>query len=80
MTIHDATVACLPGPEFPFLLVGLVGLLIVIPATLRNLLLSDDKWDFPPHEQWESGLDGEDLANFLDPDGVSIRLFEAWTI
>jgi len=42
MTVPYVLVVWLLGPEFPSLLGGLIGLLIVIPAAQKNFLLPHD--------------------------------------
>jgi lactate permease len=45
-TIPALIVATLVGPEFPSLLGGLIGLMIVTPAAQRGFLLPKQPWDF----------------------------------
>ena len=42
------------GPEFPSILGGLVGLIIVAFAIKLNFLVPKDKWDFSPLSEWPS--------------------------
>lgn len=46
------------GPEFPSLLGGLIGLMILIPATQRGFLVPRQTWDFPEKNQWEKNWMG----------------------
>ncbi|MDG5471376.1 L-lactate permease [Jeotgalibacillus sp. ET6] len=45
-TLPAFTVATLLGPEFPSIIGGLVGLMIVVPAAKKGFLLPDKPWDF----------------------------------
>ncbi|WP_052504612.1 L-lactate permease [Rossellomorea aquimaris] len=45
-TLPALLVATFLGPEFPSIIGGLVGLLIVVPAAKRGFLLPDEAWDF----------------------------------
>ncbi|WP_341357195.1 L-lactate permease [Rossellomorea sp. y25] len=48
-TLPALLVATFLGPEFPSIIGGLVGLLIVVPAAKRGFLLPDEVWDFETH-------------------------------
>ncbi|HLR43726.1 MAG TPA: L-lactate permease [Brevibacterium sp.] len=45
-------VAFLLGPEFPALLGGIIGLLIVVSAARVGFLQPRDSWDFAPRHRW----------------------------
>jgi lactate permease len=45
-------VAFLLGPEFPSMLGGLIGLLIVVPAARAGFLVPKDTWEFAPRYRW----------------------------
>jgi len=45
-------VAFLLGPEFPALLGGIIGLLIVVSAARAGFLQPRDSWDFAPRHRW----------------------------
>ncbi|MGM0842465.1 MAG: L-lactate permease [Bacillota bacterium] len=49
-TIPALLVATFLGPEFPSIIGGLVGLMIVIPAAKKSFLLPDETWDFKAQE------------------------------
>ncbi|MCA1065549.1 L-lactate permease [Rossellomorea sp. AcN35-11] len=49
-TVPALLVATFLGPEFPSIIGGLVGLLVVIPAAKRGFLLPDEVWDFETRE------------------------------
>ncbi|MEX2515602.1 MAG: L-lactate permease [Gammaproteobacteria bacterium] len=52
-TLPYLLVAWLLGPEFPSIVGGLIGLLIIIPAARRGFLVPEDVFDFQPREQWQ---------------------------
>jgi lactate permease len=80
MTIPYVTVAALLGPEFPSLLGGLIGLIIVVFAAQRGFLVPREPWDFGPRSEWE-----EDWMGNVDPeeelaiDRPNMGLLRAWT-
>ncbi|TKW65548.1 MAG: L-lactate permease [Paracoccus denitrificans] len=58
-TIPYFIIAATMGPEFPSLLGGIIGLLIVVPAARRGFLTPADTFDFPPRNQWEPDWAGK---------------------
>jgi lactate permease len=53
MTVPYCIIASTLGPEFPSLLGGLIGMMIVIPVAKRGWLLPDEPaWEFPERTQW----------------------------
>ncbi|TFE01470.1 L-lactate permease [Jeotgalibacillus salarius] len=50
-TVPAFTVATLLGPEFPSIIGGLVGLMIVVPAAKKGFLLPKKAWDFGAADQ-----------------------------
>ena len=79
-TLPYLAVAYVLGPEFPSLLGGLIGLMIVVPAARAGWFLPDDRFDFPPRAQWEDGWQGKlepDQAD-LGPGDRDIPLLTAW--
>ncbi|MEX0950870.1 MAG: L-lactate permease, partial [Gammaproteobacteria bacterium] len=52
-TLPYLLVAWLLGPEFPSIVGGLIGLLIIIPAARKGFLVPKDVFDFQPREQWQ---------------------------
>ena len=46
-------VAIFLGPEFPGLLGGLIGLIIIIPVTRSGFLVPKETWDFPDRNDWD---------------------------
>lgn len=82
-TLPYALVARFLGPEFPSLLGGLIGLLIVVPAARAGLFLPADTFDFPPRAQWEAGWQGsvEPAEVRVEEDretGARISMLTAW--
>lgn len=84
-TLPYLVVARFLGPEFPSLIGGLLGLLIVVPAARAGLFMPSDHFDFPPRAQW-----GADWQGSVQPDeaeteisgghsgGRQISLLNAW--
>lgn len=85
-TIPYVLVAWLLGPEFPSLVGGLLGLLIVIPAAKAGLFMPSDVFQFPPRAEWGSDWQGtvepEEAEAELAPHGAGARrqisLMSAW--
>ncbi len=71
------------GPEFPSLLGGLIGLLIVVPAAKRGFLLPKDRFDFPPrtqaNEHWFGTLAPEADEGRASAEAGGISLLRAWS-
>ncbi len=81
MTIPYLLVARFLGPEFPSLIGGPVGLMIVIFAAKRGFLMPprDKLWDFEAEENWPSEWTGSFQAH-SDPDGTkTMSSLKAWT-
>nr|BFF17573.1 L-lactate permease [Promicromonospora thailandica] len=58
MIVPYVTVAYLLGPEFPSLLGGFLGLLLVMYTSSKGFLMPSDVWDFPPRERWSDRWTG----------------------
>lgn len=54
-TIPAWLVAAFLGPEFPSIIGGLIGLLLVVPAAKKGFLLPDEVWDFQMKQADERG-------------------------
>lgn len=52
-TIPYYIIAVVLGPEFPSLLGGIIGLLIVVPAAKRGLFIPKEVFDFPARKDWD---------------------------
>lgn len=57
-TVPYFLVAYFLGPEFPSLVGGIVGLLLVVPAAKRGLFVPKETFDFPERNRWESTWSG----------------------
>jgi lactate permease len=57
-TIPYLLVAIFLGPEFPSILGGLLGMLILIPATKAGFLSPKTPWNFPEESKWEPSWKG----------------------
>lgn len=79
-TLPYVLVARVLGPEFPSLLGGLIGLMIVVPAARAGWFLPSDRFDFPPRAQWGEGWQGklESEEADLGPGRRDIGLMTAW--
>ncbi|SEW30853.1 L-lactate permease [Natrinema salifodinae] len=72
--------------EFPSLIGSMVGAAIVVPTLKAGYFLPDEKWDFPPREEWpdswvgtiEPGENGAQPGAAADG-GRSMSLFKAWS-
>ena len=53
------------GPEFPSLVGGLIGLMIVIPAARAGLFMPADRFEFPARENW-----GSDWQGSVEPEQI----------
>ncbi|RPF25698.1 lactate permease [Georgenia muralis] len=52
MILPYLAVAYLLGPEFPSMLGGFIGLVVVMYTSSKGFLMPKDVWDFPPRERW----------------------------
>ncbi|SIQ04079.1 lactate permease [Paracoccus thiocyanatus] len=58
-TLPYYIIAATLGPEFPSLLGGIIGLMIVVPAAQRGFLIPKDSFDFPPRRDWNADWVGK---------------------
>lgn len=70
-------VAVFLGPEFPSILGGLTGMLILIPATKAGFLVPKTPWDFPPESAWLPSWKGT-IKMESDEGGKNMSLARAW--
>ena len=78
-TVPYYLIASLLGPEFPSLVGGIIGLLIVVPAAQRGWFTPSDRFEFPPRAQWEQAWVGklDDLEDHRG-DAPPMPLLKAW--
>ena len=76
-TIPSTLTAFFLGPEFPSLIGGLVGLVIVVSAAQRGFLTPKQVWDFPAAEAWEDGWMGN-IRAAINNEVREMTLFKAW--
>ena len=80
MTIPYLLVARFLGPEFPSLLGGLVGMLIVIPATRAGLFVPRDAvWDFEEKTKWDPEWTGKIPYDEQQQPAEPMSLIRAWS-
>lgn len=84
-TVPYYLVAWLLGPEFPSLIGGLIGLLIVVPAARAGLFQPKDRFEFPARAAWNESWFGtlktgeaEDAIRGADG-SAAISLLRAWS-
>lgn len=78
-TVPYWIIAATLGPEFPSLLGGIIGLLIVVPAAKRGFLIPKETFDFPPRSQWDEAWVGklDDLEDH-NANKPLMPLLKAW--
>ncbi|WP_323010322.1 L-lactate permease [Paracoccus sp. (in: a-proteobacteria)] len=78
-TVPYYIIAIILGPEFPSLLGGIIGLLIVVPAAKRGFLIPTEVFDFPPRKDWDPAWVGklDDLEDHHASKPV-MPLLKAW--
>ncbi|MCA9062402.1 MAG: L-lactate permease [Planctomycetaceae bacterium] len=82
MTVPYFLVAWLLGPEFPSILGGLIGLMIVVPAAQRKWLLPKHgpAWEFADTADWPTSWRGaSDDSDQQRPVTPSMGTLSAWT-
>ncbi len=68
------------GPEFPSLVGGFVGLLIVVPAAKKGFLVPKETFDFAPRESWDQDWLGTLPEDKHDGElGKDISVFRAFS-
>lgn len=79
MLIPYLLVARFLGPEFPSLLGGLIGLMIVVTAGRKGFLIpsADQTWDFPAKKDWASDWQGK--IDLQIENERSMSLLKAWS-
>jgi lactate permease len=77
LVIPYLLVAIFLGPEFPGMLGGLVGLMILIPSTKAGFLVPKKTWDFPEKVNWPDQWTGSIMVK-ENKAKEDIGLFKAW--
>ncbi len=78
-TLPHLAVAAWLGPEFPSLVGGMAGLLIVVTAARRGLFVPRRPFDFEPRERWQPDWVGKlDDELRAVPTGRRMPLWLAW--
>jgi len=78
-TVPYLLVSVFLGPEFPSLLGGLIGLVIVVYAASKGFLLPKEVWEFPPRNNWLNDWLGMEEAGSDDEEKTRISFGLAWT-
>jgi len=71
-------VAIFLGPEFPSIIGGLLGLIILIPLTRAGFLVPKKTWGFPERNEWLENWNGT-ITVRENSDNQSVSLLKAWT-
>lgn len=77
-TVPYFLVARFMGPEFPSLVGGFIGLLLVVPAAKRGLFMPKEVFDFPARNQWDSHWTGVIEADHSDDGKPAFSVFRAF--
>lgn len=78
-TVPYFLVARFMGPEFPSLVGGFVGLLLVVPAAKRGLFVPKEVFDFPVRDKWDSHWSGSLTAEQGDDGKPAFSVFRAFS-
>ncbi len=81
MTIPYVIVANLLGPEFPSMIGGLVGLVIVVSAAKKGFLMpsKEEQWDFEDKSQWDPEWTGSIEIKDISHKSGRMSMARAWT-
>jgi lactate permease len=80
MTIPYVLVARFLGPEFPSLIGGLVGLVIMVGVAKAGWLVPKDEiWDFEPQDEWDPEWTGTLTLDDTPASGKPMSLMMAWS-
>lgn len=78
-TLPYYVVAHFFGPEFPSLVGGFLGLMIVVPAAKRGWFTPKEVFDFPPRAAWESHWVGSVEEDHSDESKPLFSVFRAFS-
>lgn len=67
------------GPEFPSLVGGFIGLMIMVPAARRGWFVPKEVFDFPPRPQWEQHWIGSVEEDHSDDGKPLFSVFRAFS-
>lgn len=80
MIVPYVTVAYVLGPEFPSMLGGFLGLVLVMFTSSKGFLMPKDVWDFPPRERWSDRWMGTvDPTKEADALTRNMSMVRAWS-
>ena len=79
MTVPYVIAATTLGAEFPSLIGGLVGLMIMTALAHRGILIPRKPWDFAPREEWPESWFGRIEISLDDLTTRRIPIWLAWT-
>jgi lactate permease len=80
MIVPYVTVAYVLGPEFPSMLGGFLGLVLVMFTSSKGFLMPKDVWDFPPRERWSDRWMGTvDPTREADALTRNMSMVRAWS-
>ncbi|MFD6140917.1 L-lactate permease [Promicromonospora sp. NPDC060271] len=80
MIVPYVTVAYVLGPEFPSMLGGFLGLVLVMFTSSKGFLMPKDVWDFPPRERWSDRWMGTvDPTKEADAITRNMSMVRAWS-
>ena len=77
LTVPYFSCAYLLGPEFPSLLGGAIGMVVVVSATRKGWFLPHEKWDFPDRDEWDSAWIGN-IRPQVDEVRAKMTVMKAW--
>ena len=79
-TVPYYLVARFLGPEFPSMVGGFIGLMLVVPAAKRGWFVPKETFDFPPKDRWESRWLGTLSGKTHDDDNTpTFSVFRAFS-
>lgn len=80
MIVPYVTVAYVLGPEFPSMLGGFLGLVLVMFTSSKGFLMPKDVWDFPPRDRWSDRWMGTvDPTKEADALTRNMSMVRAWS-
>ncbi|MDO4907593.1 L-lactate permease [Neisseria sp.] len=77
-TVPYFLVARFMGPEFPSLVGGFIGLLVVVPAAKKGLFVPKEVFDFPGRNSWDPHWTGSLETDHSDDSKPTFSVFRAF--